>query len=356
MHSDSVDPLDALAAHPLYQLSTAGQELFHTNMLYWLITQHPHAAVPILAALGLPPTEKKTAVSVVREWRHFDLFVDNGDYQVVLENKLHAFPDRDQLEKYRADLAPKYQSNTVIFVLLSMIEPIFTMPDPWVQIDYASLIAPIKATADLIDTAESFDRALVGEYADLLTLLVEFRDDLRAATTPDQPILLDKKSRSHYQQGRVLPLVERYRIIALVNLIQKFLGEVKEIGTGLTNTHGVAGYFVRNAAGHDIGWQYQDGKLRLAIQLDAANKEKWRGKTAEKKTLANQIAAKTFGTSEVQSIMSGLMAYTGKLDWLSYEPNFLYTYRSVSASTTYNDLVQICVELIRYLDENVAGK
>lgn len=355
MQSDSLDPLDALAAHPLYQLSTAGQELFHTNMLYWLITQHPHAAAPILEILGLPPTKQETTASVAREWRHFDLFVDNGDNQLVLENKLHAFPDRDQLEKYRADLAPKYQSGSVRFVLLSMIEPVFPMPDPWVQIDYAALIDPIKTAAELIGTPESFDQALVLEYADLLTLLVEFRDDLRAATKPGQPVL-DKKSRPLYQQGRVLPLVEKYRITALVNSIQAKFNEHKNIGIGLTNTHGVAGYFVRNASGHDIGWQYQDGKLRLAIQLDAANKEQWRGRTSEKKTLASQIAADTFGTAEVQSIVTGLTTYTGKLDWLSYEPNFLYTYRSVSTSTKYSDLVQICAELIRYLDEEVAGK
>lgn len=42
-----------LAADPLFQLSTAGQELFHTNMLFWLATEHPAESRPVWDLLGV---------------------------------------------------------------------------------------------------------------------------------------------------------------------------------------------------------------------------------------------------------------------------------------------------------------
>jgi alpha-beta hydrolase superfamily lysophospholipase len=38
---DPSEVVARLGADPMYQLSTAGQERFHTNMLYWLATRRP---------------------------------------------------------------------------------------------------------------------------------------------------------------------------------------------------------------------------------------------------------------------------------------------------------------------------
>jgi hypothetical protein len=65
-----------LAADPLYQLSTAGQELFHTNMLYWLATQHSGESAPLWLRLGVdPPTTdgQNPRGAIRREWMHVDL-------------------------------------------------------------------------------------------------------------------------------------------------------------------------------------------------------------------------------------------------------------------------------------------
>ncbi|WP_186629024.1 PD-(D/E)XK nuclease family protein [Rhodococcus sp. BP22] len=353
MHSDSLDPLDALAAHPLYQLSTAGQELFHTNMLYWLIKEHPTAAAPVLKLFGLSTAPERTT-SVSREWQHFDLFVDNGVGQVVLENKLHAFPDIAQLERYRADLPLPYQSGTAKFVLLSIIEPLFTMPEPWTHIGYQQLIGPIEDTSAALRPASVFGAALLDEYVGLLRLLLRFRADIESRTSSDQPVLLDKATRTRYQEGRVLSLVEKYRISALSRMIQLEVGQ-KEIGLGLTNTHAIAGYFVTTSDGHAVGWQYQAGKLRLAIQLDVDSPEQWRGKVNEREAAADAIGAKIFDNDELRALTVALTPYGGKRNWLVFQPNFLYKYSSVTENTTYSELAEICIALIRYLDGTVPG-
>ena len=89
------DVIKALGSDLTYQLSTAGQELFHSNMLYWLATQRPSesAAIWELFDLGEP-------VGASREYQKVDLHVKSEDRHLFLENKVMALPDATQLERY----------------------------------------------------------------------------------------------------------------------------------------------------------------------------------------------------------------------------------------------------------------
>src|SRR4051794_26469254 len=91
---------DRLIADPLYQLSTAGQELFHTNMLYWLAGQRPRESSAVWTTLGAePPMVGEYQPLIRREWQHVDLYVDCGlgRRKLVLENKILAIPTSAQL-------------------------------------------------------------------------------------------------------------------------------------------------------------------------------------------------------------------------------------------------------------------
>ena len=57
----------ALASLPLVQLSTAGMELFHTNMLYWLATERPDESVAVWNAFGLPTARVGDQVPFIRQ-------------------------------------------------------------------------------------------------------------------------------------------------------------------------------------------------------------------------------------------------------------------------------------------------
>lgn len=96
MDATETDVVALLAADPLYQLSTAGQELFHTNMLYWLIKTDPAAVRPLMRDVFriVPPQVGVHHTVVERERHHWDLFVDSGMGcgKLVLENKLHSLP------------------------------------------------------------------------------------------------------------------------------------------------------------------------------------------------------------------------------------------------------------------------
>ena len=136
----------ALASLPLFQLSTAGMELFHTNMLYWLATERPDESVAVWNAFGLPTARVGDQVPFIRrEWRHLDLLVALGDGlpALVLENKIGAIPNPRQLDGYYAGLCSTWLPFSLVlarFVLLTLTPPSFVAPEPWRSITYRHLL------------------------------------------------------------------------------------------------------------------------------------------------------------------------------------------------------------------------
>ena len=147
-----------LAADPLYQLSTAGQELFHTNMLFWLATQHPAESAPVWLRLGVdPPTTdgQDPRGAIRREWLHVDLYVDSGlpGRKLVLENKILAIATPEQLTRYRETLVKAAEHRVVdprdevtSWRLLTLLPPAFSPPQPWEVVTYDDLVEPLEET------------------------------------------------------------------------------------------------------------------------------------------------------------------------------------------------------------------
>jgi hypothetical protein len=100
--------LESLAADPMYQLSSGGRELFHSNMFYWLALVRPKESAPIWDLLGVdPPVTAEYGPIIRREWRDIDLYVDSGfsSRKLVLENKVLAIPTAEQLADYERDIS-----------------------------------------------------------------------------------------------------------------------------------------------------------------------------------------------------------------------------------------------------------
>jgi hypothetical protein len=93
-----LNAVESLARLPLYQLSTAGLELFHTYMLYWLAAERPEESVADWNALG-PPTARAGGHSpcIRRDWRHIDLMVSPGGERLS-DLPCHAW-DKEQVQK-----------------------------------------------------------------------------------------------------------------------------------------------------------------------------------------------------------------------------------------------------------------
>ncbi len=355
-----VDDVDALASDPLYQLSTAGQELFHTNMLFSLFTTTPWATQPLADLFGiLAPDPDNEIVTIKREWKNLDLFIDGGVGQgkLVLENKLHALPRRDQLDDYYQALPDGLQTDETCYALLSLIPPTFALPQPWRHIDYQDIIEPLNKSATILrddpDPQYAFHAELLAHYATLVTRLVAVRDRYSVHSGHLQRVKLGAVERNRLQDARLLPLVEKLRIAGLAALITEHTSRPVEIG--LSNTHGLAQCSAKGrVSGHHFSWQYQSGQIRLAVALDQTAGPTWRGRRTDRERLVEQYFQDFFDFTNAAvepDMHSVLDEYTGNMIWLGYEPDFVYKYRPLRTDATYQQLASICAGLTHHIEQ-----
>ena len=358
MTGPHADIIDELACDPLFQLSTANQELFHTNMLYWLIKTCPGASHPLMGAFGILPPQHIYSTVVAREWHHLDLFVDSGMGcgKLVLENKLHSLPRAGQLEGYYRGLPDTLHTDETAYILLSLIPPTFPLPDPWRYVDYAEILPPLKESAVIVREMDglAFEADLLDRYVRLVEGLITVRDHHDVRSDPDRPVELGRVERERLGEARLLPLVEKLRVSGLVGLIRDRIGPDPDLGVDLTNTHGVVGHFVEGSSGHSFGWQYQAGQMRLAVVLADPGGSSWPNRAAREQLVQQQFAD-FFDFTRIPIPAESLNDYTGKLAWLGYEPNFVYRYRPIRPGMAYTELADVCTLMTGHVDRYAAA-
>lgn len=100
----------ALNANPMFHMSLASKELFHSNFLYWLWKLDASKFLTLLDKLSecndfsrLTPD----SIEVKREYQHFDLCVlkkGTNEVLLVIENKVKSIPYVEQLNEYTRKL------------------------------------------------------------------------------------------------------------------------------------------------------------------------------------------------------------------------------------------------------------
>ena len=341
-----LDAAGTLGGDPLFLLSTAGQELFHSNMLAWLAKYHPEESEPVFQALGLASSlnGQLTASVVRREHRHIDLYFDPGmgAERLILENKVLAIPRRQQLDEYAARFADPHPK---VFTLLTLI-PAWAehVPPPWTVVRYDDLVEPLRITASRLT---GFDQALVERYASLVAGLIQVRDAVR----PDsglEPWLLDEATRSALRELRVLPLVEKMRCELLARQLKEVEGDLR-LDINLTNSVGSVTYFhTPLASGHQLGWQVQGQQFRLAAVTGADKRLHGPSKQAKRLETVATAYRDYFDFAALNSNMLG--ADRSRKDWLGFNPNFVYQYRPIQTGATWDDLVSLCAAATRHAD------
>lgn len=108
--------LDALNANPMFHMSLASKELFHSNFLYWLWKLDAKKFLTLLDKLSEDKSSEckdyfgkkdPKTIEVKREYQHFDLCVlEKGTNKVllVIENKVKSIPYVEQLNEYTGKL------------------------------------------------------------------------------------------------------------------------------------------------------------------------------------------------------------------------------------------------------------
>ena len=106
--------LEELNANPVFHMSLASKELFHSNFLYWLWKLDANKFLTLLDKLSGGEDSfckmNLDTIEVKREYQHFDLCVlEKGTNEVllVIENKVKSIPYVEQLYQYSDNLPKK---------------------------------------------------------------------------------------------------------------------------------------------------------------------------------------------------------------------------------------------------------
>ena len=334
--------VDALTSLPLFQLSTAGMELFHTNMLYWLALHQPAESAPVWNALGLHSVRADGQEPFIeREWHHLDLVFCPGPGRetLVIENKIGAIPTGEQLARYAntvAKLAPSMKFGEPKHVLLTLMAPSFDLPEPWRSVMYYDLLDELRETA----------RRVSGDDANLMSAYVELVAQLDAVARAydpnvnlDEPVLLPAGDREHLARGRVLSLVDKVRVGRFAQLATNALPpEIHRVGpvmAGLYHTIGLNDWFVNGRPGRQFGWQIQGNQFRLAVMFTGPHNKSREAREQEVTDHYNDY----FDFTPPEALKGTLTPYQGKKPFLGYEPDMVYRYATLTPETTWHDLL-----------------
>lgn len=339
--------VESLASDAMFQLSTAGMELFHTNLLYWLAKTYPDESTPVWQMFGIGARSHEYTPVIRREWQKIDLFVSPGLGQgsLILENKVGAIPTAKQLTGYRK----KLKSHSLVnegaeWVLLTLTRPMFRLPEPWRSVTYADLLPALSETAVQIS---GDDGALVAAYARMVERLVSVAAAFDPETDYHGPVLLSPDDQNRLSETRLLSLVEKVRAARLAEQVtdrlKSELGDVASVGAGLSNTTSFNDCFFQGERGRHFGWQVQAGQMRLAVILGARDPKP----RVKREALVEQLYSEFFDFELPDDLAHCLRPYTGNKKWLGYEPNFVYRYATLNPNTTWAELTEVAVHLSR---------
>lgn len=112
-----------LCDNPVLAMSLGSKELFHSNMLGWIIERLPAQAADALSR-WLTPEAGRAALRVQYEKHHLDLTIElPGNLPLVIENKVFSLPDEEQLDRHPEENIPALDCRPVTTALLSLVDP-----------------------------------------------------------------------------------------------------------------------------------------------------------------------------------------------------------------------------------------
>ena len=163
---------DTLINSPLFNLSLANKELFHSNFIAWFGKLYPALFVKLVNTLlcseqwaeGLDPHK----MVIRREYKNFDISVfDNEESKVprlIIENKVKSVPTHEQLLEYERKID---NDENVALLLLTMNEQLHTAigndtTTRWKIVNYTNLSSCLDSI--MADVEDQYHRLLLDDY------------------------------------------------------------------------------------------------------------------------------------------------------------------------------------------------
>ena len=322
--------VEELRKNPVFHMSLASKELFHSNVLAWLLESRdsddnqPSEIAKALAKLFMPKQDSDNGykvLTVLREKNHFDLIIvflpDNNDFKddwaeiegifqnsysenrdlleklekscrfVVVENKFKSIPNTKQLETYKQKAKINFSKkikmnddNTTYYLLAPQVSlDQFEGCNGWETISWNKISEKLSEALETKERRDPFTAKFIEHYANFLKNMLQLTKDIEEKLEdnknhafPDywQDIFELKKIRIH-------DFYEKLWFSVLLNKITITDEEIKRIlktGSGYTNASGLLDFKITDEKKHVWrGVQIQQRQLR--IELEPASKCRW---------------------------------------------------------------------------------
>ena len=364
VHLEAVEPgllervlplLNAFEHDLLWHQSRAGQELFHSNTIGWLLKHFPLQTAPLLSLLGATSYEDTKVVDVWRERRNLDIVVDpvGAHPKIVVENKLYSVPYPAQLVKYNTYPLPwspahdESGASDTRYVLLSLMRPSFPLPSPWVHVDYGHVAEALDGIdGDALNRATSqFER-----YRVLVHRLVALAEAVDPAQALDEQFSATDVV-AQLPGGGLDGAIARMRFSGLAQVVQSHFVSPKSFVVG-GDKGGIITYWRRLAGTRGIGWQFQSDQLRYQITIEDDDLQ-GKAKRAAREVIVEAEHIDFFDHTDVEAILGAeLKAKSyGTGIWLGFNPDFVYRHRPVKPTVSTARLAEALAVMTARVDD-----
>lgn len=194
--------INSLKQSPLYILSMANKELFHSNFIAWFGNAYPAFFHDFINELiedkfqGWDKGLEDNTFHVKREFQHFDICVidKDGRIRLVIENKIKSIPTINQLEGYVNDVqktnSKKNDAVPVAFILLSMNTDFQDEKNKdldaieWIRVDYKK----VSTALSKIKINDNYHQQLIDDYC---RYVVNLQNAIEVCDRSDKLLLND---------------------------------------------------------------------------------------------------------------------------------------------------------------------
>ncbi len=156
----------------VFNFSLGSKELFHSNFIAWLAEKYPQQTGKLFSKFLKDQNGNASVIRTEREAKNRDicLFFANGQ-ELVIENKVKSLPNLEQLKYYSQNSSVNQN-----FLLLTLIEPSFDLPDGWAKLTYAELAALMESNYSNLD--DSYDSHIIKDYIFVISALSKIFQDI----------------------------------------------------------------------------------------------------------------------------------------------------------------------------------
>ena len=360
--------LGSLRRSPLFHLSLASKELFHSNFIGWCCEVWPEQTAKIWANLvnGLPEhySNEPIGKNIRREHNNHDLEIDfEGNKLLVVELKVKSLASEGQLKEYARRMKPK-DGIPPRLVLMSLMEPDFLEKDQktlnldnGIDCSWVDLSIMAKKLKEFLthDPPTGYLEGLLCDYEKFVVALKGVTS-IAAKVEGEKRFFLKKADCVAITDMRLHDLVFKLRYQKLGIMVQECLPKDMKylVKPEMSNGTGMITVDFKP----DVQTLGNLGELGIGIQLQGnmfrqyfSSKKKGEGIGDKLHGICDRLRINNIWLNDryLSDSISEISRMRNRNDYCKFGDNFFYNYRNLKEDVTATQIAEYISKKMGYL-------